>query len=725
MNFLESIFNTSTLEAFGLTLMHSLWQGALVALVLAFLLFVLRRSSSKSRYYVSLSSLVVLFVSTVITFFIILDVRQTLDVVQLDSTFSYAIIVLGNPEALANVEQVNALWLFIGEMTYYFQSHAPLLVAAWLMGVLVLTLRLAGGYTLAQRMKTYKTRAVESYWEDKLTTLMDKVGISKAVKLLESGIAKVPMVIGHLKPVILVPTGMLSGLTPQQVEAVLAHELAHIKRHDYLVNLAQSVLEIILFYHPATWWIASCIREERENACDDVAIQVSGDSLSFARALTSLEQRSLGAPQLAMAFYGNKGSLINRIRRLIGKPNHRGSLPEGIVLLSLVCLGFFSFAFQVDDRKEKATKETVKEAKTVESALEYEFTKYYQAVEDSSKKSKRKDKREKDKNKKKDKSKIKEKEKDEKIKVKKGSKVVIAGDERQFPLLLDMDELGIAPTMPLIISIDDSNKNFQFPNIKIDSSYGFNFAPIEPMLWTPSVNDNIFLIPEINMISPKLSQLAVPLELENLGEKIIINLSDRLDGVNHVYDYSLFDDSNYTSGDSTKNKEYRKAREMYRKALKEYRQQQDSQRVELQKHRQEYVEKYQAELKKYREELQKQQEEMLEARKKELAKLREVYQVQAEEWRKRGEEFRVKAEEQAKAQQAFWDEMRKQLVKDGLLNDEDDQLKLYLDEDMMKVNGTKVTDDLHKKYKKLFSKQYGGADFQWRNNGNRIILDID
>src|SRR5206468_7510728 len=112
--------------------------------------------------------------------------------------------------------------------------------------------------------------------------------------LVKSGLVQVPIVIGCLRPVILLPAGTLSGLTPAQLEAILAHELAHVRRHDYLVNAAQCVLETLMFYHPVVWWISHCIREEREHCCDDLVVQVCGDRLAYAKALASLEGSRIG-----------------------------------------------------------------------------------------------------------------------------------------------------------------------------------------------------------------------------------------------------------------------------------------------------------------------------------------------------------------------------------------------------------------------------------------------
>ena len=126
-------------------------------------------------------------------------------------------------------------------------------------------------------------------WQRMATRLSRRLHIGRAITLLESALVDVPTVIGWLKPVVLLPASALAGLSPQQLEAILAHELAHIRRHDYLVNLLQTLVETVLFYHPAVWWLSRRIRIERENCCDDLAVSLCGDPVAYAQALADLE----------------------------------------------------------------------------------------------------------------------------------------------------------------------------------------------------------------------------------------------------------------------------------------------------------------------------------------------------------------------------------------------------------------------------------------------------
>lgn len=211
----------------------------------------------------------------------------------------------------------------IGEMV---GPWLPSLFTGWLAGVVLLSLWHVGGWAQSRRLARRDTRPVEEAWRARLGELRERMRIGRAVEILESARVAVPTVIGWLSPVILVPASVFSGLAPRQLEAVLAHELAHVRRHDYLINLLQAVVETLLFYHPAVWWVSRQVRIERESCCDDLALEVCGDRLGYARALAALEELRAPAPRLALA--ANGGELLARIRRLAGVPAPSAARPS-------------------------------------------------------------------------------------------------------------------------------------------------------------------------------------------------------------------------------------------------------------------------------------------------------------------------------------------------------------------------------------------------------------
>ncbi len=211
------------------------------------------------------------------------------------------------------------------------------MVLGWLVGVFGLSAWHLGGWAQLQRLKRRMVRTVGDLCNKGSRELALRLGVHRAIELFESALVEVPTVVGWLRPVILLPASALTGLSPEQLEAILAHELAHIRRYDYLVNIVQTVVEILGFYHPAIWWVSHRIRIERENCCDDLAVHVCGSSLQYARALACMEEIRHSGTDLALAATG--GSLMARISRLLGRPavdDRRFAWLPGLVALFLV-----------------------------------------------------------------------------------------------------------------------------------------------------------------------------------------------------------------------------------------------------------------------------------------------------------------------------------------------------------------------------------------------------
>jgi GWxTD domain-containing protein len=196
----------------------------------------------------------------------------------------------------------------------------------WIVGVLIFHLRGLTSWIATLRLRTKGVCRAADLWQDRVARLASRLKLARPVVLLESCFAEVPVVIGYLRPVILVPVGLMTGLPAGQVEAILLHELAHIRRFDYLVNLLQVFVEGLLFYHPAVWWISGVIRAERENCCDDLVVVATGSAIEYATALASLEQRRENA---GMALAATGGGLVNRIQRLLGRKErgYAGAMP--------------------------------------------------------------------------------------------------------------------------------------------------------------------------------------------------------------------------------------------------------------------------------------------------------------------------------------------------------------------------------------------------------------
>lgn len=336
MNLLETLYRQPLTTALGWALLHFLWQGALIALLLGAVNLLLRKAGASLRYGAACLAMLLMLASAITTF-LWLSFGSALGTASPSGTMESALqttVALGAAAGRAISIDSPLVW------RQWLDGHLAWLVSVWLAGVVLLSLRTTGGWILAQSLKR-GTRPTDSSWKLPLARLASRLGIRRSIAVYEATRARVPAVIGWWRPVILLPVSALAGLSPQMMEAILAHELAHIRRHDYLLNMMQTAIETLLFYHPAVWWVGKKIRQERENCCDDLAVAACGDALVYARALTALEQIRCAAPQLAMAATG--GSLLARIRRLVENRQPVTSsastwLAGGIVMLALGAL---------------------------------------------------------------------------------------------------------------------------------------------------------------------------------------------------------------------------------------------------------------------------------------------------------------------------------------------------------------------------------------------------
>ena len=180
------------------------------------------------------------------------------------------------------------------------------------------SLRMVSGWFFLNGIKRGAVQITDE-WYDKLQSLAENIGLTKTIQLAESTRIQVPMVVGFFKPMILIPTSMLSGLSPAQIETIFIHELAHIRRNDYVINLLQIFFESIFFFNPFVWMLSAIIRREREYCCDDEVISQGSDTIVYAQALASLEEIRLQQPSLALSLAENKNLLFNRIRRIMEK----------------------------------------------------------------------------------------------------------------------------------------------------------------------------------------------------------------------------------------------------------------------------------------------------------------------------------------------------------------------------------------------------------------------
>jgi len=335
MNLINALSSQQWVERLGWTLVHFLWQGlSIAALYAAARRGIAGKASPNTRYLLACAALAAMMAVPLVTWGLM---RPS------DANPDAAYGIRGTPAAASTSAVTTAtLPASIRRTVPSLRSpqFLPWVVIVWLSGAAAFWVRLAGGWVVAARMRSMLVRRAPPEWQQILRKLGARIGLSRPVRLLVSALVEAPTVVGWLRPVVLVPVGALSGLPAGQLEALLLHELAHIRRHDYLVNILQSVAEALLFYHPAVWWVSGHIRAERETCCDDVAVSVSGDALTYARALAQLEscRPAHGIAHLGAAVAANGGSLAGRIARLLGqsRPAVRTGLGPGVLAVAIL-----------------------------------------------------------------------------------------------------------------------------------------------------------------------------------------------------------------------------------------------------------------------------------------------------------------------------------------------------------------------------------------------------
>ena len=319
------------IEVTGWTLIHFVWQGTLLALATAAALGACRRSSADVRYAIACLGLTAMLATAAAT-----AVRGTLpgnaaflagDRLATASRLGAPIeasIGAAGPQASAASQAVRR--------AARSSQMLSIVVWIWLGGVASLIARLAAGCWRIHRLRAATLTAPLSAWQVTAERLARRLRVGVPFRIVESAVVDTPILIGWLQPLIILPLAAMAHMTAAQVEALLAHELAHIRRRDYAINLLQTVAEALLFFHPAVWWISGRIRQEREHCCDDAAIAVAGEATAYAEALMALaswRQREF-QPSLGAA----KGPLVLRIRRLLSLADeHQPSARGGLMLL--------------------------------------------------------------------------------------------------------------------------------------------------------------------------------------------------------------------------------------------------------------------------------------------------------------------------------------------------------------------------------------------------------
>ena len=314
-------------QALAFTLLHSLWEGLIVFTLTTFLLSLISKRNSSARYLITTGGLFVFVIIVIVTF--VAHMPSTQAVQQIPAiTFHY----LSAVTAVESSEWTARIGGFIN-------GRSVLISMLWFTGAICFLLRTVTGWAYLNTI-TSNSRDVDQLWRQRIQEIAKSLAIKRTVRLIESALVNSPIVVGVIKPAIVIPIGLASGLTVEQVEAIFVHELIHIKRHDYLVNIVQCVIESIFFFNPFVWMLSRSIRKEREHCCDDAVITYGTNPRCYVMALASLEETRVAGNNLALSVSGNKNELLNRIKRLMEKSVQNYSLRDRMIPVTLLIVGF-------------------------------------------------------------------------------------------------------------------------------------------------------------------------------------------------------------------------------------------------------------------------------------------------------------------------------------------------------------------------------------------------
>lgn len=403
------------IDNLGWALLNSIWQLSILALLIGCLLSFLR--SSLARYRTAYVGLMLMAITPVASFVWSVSTKH-LSADSYSTSFIEPTVATGDrlsadpleswPQDRSGAEQIFATkednqhesssrTSTASKLAAARHSYVVWLVPCWLCGVLVLSVRQIGGWFLAVRVVRHSELLKMHPARDCLDRLTQKMQIKRIVRLFSSKEVTTPMVLGVFRPCLIVPASLLTGLTPDQLTAIFAHELAHLRRHDFLQNLLQTLIETLLFFHPAVWWIARVIRQEREHLCDDLSVDVVGQPIGLAEALLAIQSLGGGTKQIpvAQAATGNRDSaMIHRIRRLVSPQSARervSGVSAPVALRAVVAavliassLSIAPLAIAIQGQGEKNIEKNTEEKKTDEVAKEkiepWEISKLYEAA---------------------------------------------------------------------------------------------------------------------------------------------------------------------------------------------------------------------------------------------------------------------------------------------------------------------------------------------------------
>lgn len=337
---MEAILN-NMVKAIGWGIIHSLWQSAIIYSILFLTILIWPKMNSRLKHNLAFGSLCLTFVIFCYTLCSLFEIPTK-----------------GNLQAIAiNANDLNELALFNETINIKTEAYFPVVVSVYLVGIIFQLIVLVSGYLKLKKLKKASQIAIPEHWRIVFDMTIFQLKITKKIKFYLSERVNVPLVIGFFKPVVLFPISLATQLDTKQVEAILIHELSHIRRNDYLINLAKTLIETILFFNPFVWLTTKLIHIEREHACDDLVVKATGTPLTYAHALLKLELlKDKSSPTLSLAATGKNQHLYQRIKRITEMKTNYINVKQQFFILTLAIATIASLAWINPSKQKEAIK---------------------------------------------------------------------------------------------------------------------------------------------------------------------------------------------------------------------------------------------------------------------------------------------------------------------------------------------------------------------------------
>lgn len=354
MNPILELLDSTWLNALGCTLLHSLWQALIIAGIIVMLLRFVPSKFSNERYLIAAAGLLLILCWSIGTYFYFLTESH-------GSITAHAVQTQRSSSQSSEQIYLPVMSTYIATVTAFIRENIPVFMLLWMLGAAFFTLRIAAGLIIIHNLRQ-QSIILQNDWTKRLHMLANRLNINRLVRLAESSSIQAPVVIGFLKPLILIPIGMTSSLSTEQLETIFLHELMHVRRKDYLINLMQSCVEAIYFFNPFVWTISGIIKREREHCCDDAVVYYYGNAKPYVNALATLEELRLAKAGLSLSLAENKNLLLHRIKRLMERSvktysSRERIIPALLLVIGLVCASWISSHTQ--DRPSSSSNQAV------------------------------------------------------------------------------------------------------------------------------------------------------------------------------------------------------------------------------------------------------------------------------------------------------------------------------------------------------------------------------